>query len=151
MGVLDKGLYRYDNKSNKVEEVSLPVEYSGKKMFIRISKYYSKIRKIISGLFFIKGGIGRYSPANKTLDLYTQTSTHNGLNDNIVWDIVELPDKMLVFATGSGISFFNLKTKTFEKRKNFNAAINGSVTSILPVWPDYLWLGDRTSVLSAFP
>ena len=60
---------------------------------------------------------------------------------------MELPDKMLVFATGSGISFFNLKTKTFEKRKNFNAAINGSVTSILPVWPDYLWLGTEQGIV----
>ncbi|MBS6410814.1 MAG: helix-turn-helix domain-containing protein [Tannerella sp.] len=147
MGVLDKGLYRYDNKSNKVEEVSLPVEYSGKKdVYTNIKVLFEDSENNI-WIVFYQGGIGRYSPANKTLDLYTQTSTHNGLNDNIVWDIVELPDKMLVFATGSGISFFNLKTKTFGKRKNFNAAINGSVTSILPVWPDYLWLGTEQGIV----
>ena len=141
MGVLDKGLYRYNARTNRIEEIPLPAEYSDKKdIYTNIKVLFEDSEHNIWIAFYL-GGVGCYSPTSKTLKLYTQASTNNGLNNNIVWDIVELPDKTLVFATGSGISFFNLNSKNFEIRKNFNAAINGSVTSILPVWPDYLWLG----------
>ena len=65
MGVLDKGLYRYDNKSNKVEEVSLPVEYSGKKdVYTNIKVLFEDSENNI-WIVFYQGGIGRYSPATK--------------------------------------------------------------------------------------
>lgn len=147
MGVLDKGLFRYDKKNNKTEEIILPIEYTDKKdIYTNIKVLFEDSENNI-WIVFYQGGIGCYSPKNKTIDLYTQASTQNGLNNNVVWDIVELPDKTLVFATGSGICFFNLKDKTFEKKKGFNAAINGTVTSILPLWPDYLWLGTEQGIV----
>lgn len=147
MGVLDKGLFRYDKKRNKTEEIVLPVEYTGKKdIYTNIKVLFEDSENNI-WIVFYQGGIGCYSPKNKTIDLYTQTSTQGGLNDDVVWDIVELPDKKLVLATGSGICFFNLKDKTFESRKSFNAAINGTVTSILPLWPDFLWLGTEQGIV----
>lgn len=145
-GILDKGLYRFDNKTGKFGHIPVSENNDKKDIFTNIKVLFEDSQNKIWMVFY-QGGVGRYNPETTDTELYDYKNTNGDLPDNIVWDIIELNDGRILFATASGITFFDPEKNKFEQDSYINNIINGSVLSAIQDDRGIIWLGTEQGIL----
>ncbi len=151
ISVLDKGLYMYNAKQDKLTHILLKETPEDKPDIFTNIKIIAEDENHDIWMAFHQGGIACYNTQSGKTKFYTQENTHGLLPDNLIWGIQNLNHNRLGIATASGITFFDLKNRKFILDKKINKIINGAVTSILQEKNGKIWLGSERGIFSVLP
>ncbi|MGL5787730.1 MAG: two-component regulator propeller domain-containing protein [Bacteroidales bacterium] len=128
LGVLDRGLYRYNPRTGKLELFNALVKDKPKDVYTNIKWIYEgKDGKI--WVVYHLGGVLSFDPAHPAKHkLYTTKTDPNLLSDQIL-QIADYKSKML-FATTNGIAIFDPATETFTRSPISEATIGSAITGM---------------------
>lgn len=100
-------------------------------------------------------GLFKYQPSVQTVKWYRSLPFKKGLNNNIIFDFVDMPDNELWLATdGGGINILNKKTDEFRYIKadlTINNGLKSNATEVfLKDCQNNLWIGTVTAGLFVY-
>lgn len=137
LGVLDRGLYRYNPKTKKLVLFNSLIKNKPKDIYTNIKDIFEDKQGKIWVIYHLGGAISMNPSQPEKSRLYTTKTDPNLLSDQIA-EVVEYKNKLL-FGTANGISVYDPVSESFIKNQIPEASAGSSVTGLEVDESDNIW------------
>ncbi len=137
------GLYRYDEKSKKVDKIELPNYTSKRILFL---KFDTKNRLWIGG----EKSLAIYNPMNKKIINYTSNKYNNDINNGRINSIYEDSKNRIWIGSNGGLTQYK-ENGTFENYTEKEGLNNNIVHGILEDKNGRLWVSTNEGISCFIP
>lgn len=128
MGVLDRGLYRYNPASKQLDLFKALIKNKPKDIYTNIKDIFEDRQGKIWVIYHLGGAIAMNPMQPDKNKLFTTKTDPNLLSDQIA-EVVEYKNKIL-FGTANGISVYDPATESFIRNQITEASAGSSITGL---------------------